>query len=171
MEQYVRIDGLQLDANVITTTRGIFVDSDGSNAATPKSTSPTASSGRAIPRPFFRIVRAITALDNFSGADNLFVAKVWNNLVYGWTGSTSALLLNINNDGTLYAYNNTVIGPGVGQTGSKGLDGCLGQSRLCQEQHIHRLGGSLRPRGHPGSPSTNNVSDSGERCRRTLAEL
>ena len=46
----------------------------------------------------------ITALNNFDTVDNsLYIAKVWNNIVYGFRGVAAARAIHADDEGTVYA--------------------------------------------------------------------
>jgi hypothetical protein len=111
-EQYVRIDGLQVDSvNYLGTgwLTGIDVNDDTSNAAMEVHIS------NCIIRMTYsgtpEAGYGITALNNFNGINSDYISKIWNNIIYGYTGSGSyGGSIHAENNGTVYAYNNTCVG-------------------------------------------------------------
>jgi hypothetical protein len=111
-EQYVRIDGLQVDSvNYLGTgwLTGIDVNDDTSNDAMEVHIS------NCIIRMTYsgtpEAGYGITALNNFSGINSDYISKIWNNIIYGYTGSGDyGGSIHAENNGTVYAYNNTCVG-------------------------------------------------------------
>jgi hypothetical protein len=122
-ERYVRIDGLQIESNMEVggESNGIHVSDDNADAAVEIH----------ISNSIFRMTVAspstaafgIGALNGFGDVtldNSLYVAKVWNNIIYGYTaaGGTKGTGMYAKGYGTVYAYNNTCVG---GSGAAKGI--------------------------------------------------
>ena len=114
-ERYVRIDGLQLNTNqiVATESNGIHVGEANSDAPVEIHISNNIVRTTTVALP--DIAFGIGALNSFGSTtfdSSLYVAKVWNNVVYGYVGASSGSGIYGADYGTMYAYNNTVVGTG-----------------------------------------------------------
>ncbi len=111
-ERYVRIDGLQLDSNLEFSgeSNGIHVSDDNADASVEIHISN--SIFRMTASPPSTTAFGIGILNNFVGSNSDFVAKVWNNTIYGYTagGGTAGTCMYASDNGTVYAYNNTCVG-------------------------------------------------------------
>ncbi len=110
-ERYVRIDGLQIDSNLEynNESNGIHVSDDNADAAVEIHISN--SIFRMTSAPPTTAAFGIGALNQFGGANSLYVAKVWNNIIYGYAVSGGGgNCIYAQNNGTVYAYNNTCVG-------------------------------------------------------------
>ena len=114
-ERYVRIDGLQLNANQIVSTESNGIQVDDGNGDLPVEIQISNNIIRSTTAGPPTVAYGIGALNNFGDTtfdNSLYVAKVWNNIVYGYVGATSSTGIYAQNYGTVYAYNNTVVGTG-----------------------------------------------------------
>jgi uncharacterized delta-60 repeat protein len=118
-ERYIRIDGLQIDSNVEHNgeSNGIHVSDDNSDA--PVEIHISNSIFRMTAAPPSTAAFGIGALNGFGDVtfdNSLYVAKVWNNIIYGYAVSGGGgTCIYAQNYGTVYAYNNTCVG-GSGAT-------------------------------------------------------
>jgi len=122
-ERYVRIDGLQIESNLefAGESNGIHVV-DWENDA-PVEFHITNNIIRMTAAPPSTEAFGIGALNNFGDItldNSLYVAKVWNNIIYGYTaaGGAAGVCLFGADYGTLYAFNNTCVG---GSGAAKGI--------------------------------------------------
>src|SRR3972149_10837855 len=110
VEQYVRIDGLQINSNLEVGGQlaGIQVGDGNSDAAVEIHISNSIFRMTATPPT---TAYGIGALNNFDTADNsLYVSKIWNNIIYDYTSASGGACFYAQNYGTVYAYNNTCVG-------------------------------------------------------------
>jgi hypothetical protein len=125
-ERYVRIDGIQVDFQKAPNDPdlwGIRVFDDHLDAPTEFHFSNNIIR-MTYGTPATNGARGIMPLDQFQTADNgLYIAKVWNNIVYGFRGDASSRGIVADNYGTVYAYNNTVIGDSGVALQSYGING------------------------------------------------
>ncbi|MCK4985261.1 MAG: hypothetical protein KAS40_07070, partial [Desulfobacterales bacterium] len=112
-ERYVRIDGLQIESNMEVSgeSNGIQVSDGNSDAAVEIHISNCIFRMTTDPLPADAAF-GIGILTGFSGDNSLYVAKVWNNIIYGYAiaGGGGTCMYAENNNGTVYAYNNTCVG-------------------------------------------------------------
>jgi hypothetical protein len=162
-ERYVRIDGLQIDSNVVynNESNGIRVSDDNADAAVEIHIFNSIFRMTAAPLP--QIAYGICILNNFGDvtSDNsLYVAKVWNNIIYGYAESDGAGTCMYADDyGTVYAYNNTCVG-GNGAT-SKGIAVFGGVLDFYAKNNISIDSNDPYQNGFH-TDSTNNISDTGD---------
>ena len=116
MERYVRIDGLQLNSNqvVATQSNGIQVAENNGDLPVEIQISNNIIRSTTVGPPL--VAYGIGALNQFGLTtfnNSLYVAKVWNNVIYGYVGTNSSSGIYAQNYGTLYVYNNTIVGTGA----------------------------------------------------------
>ena len=104
----------------------------------------------------------IVPLDDFATADNgLYIAKVWNNIVYGFRGTGATRVIHADNYGTVYAFNNTLIGDSGAASTSLGFDGS--STNLIYVKNNIAIDATEPYRDVvTGAGSNNNVSDAGD---------
>jgi hypothetical protein len=157
-EQYVRIDGLQVDSvNYLGTgwLTGIDVNDDGSDAAMEVHIS-----NCVIRMTYSGTPEAgygITALNNFVGTNSDYVSKIWNNIIYGYTGSGDwGGSIHAEDNGTVYAYNNTCVGGNRGIVTLSDPDFIAKNNISIDASDPYYAGASFH------ADSTDNVSDTGD---------
>ncbi|MFX1269789.1 MAG: hypothetical protein ACFFAK_17655, partial [Promethearchaeota archaeon] len=161
-ERYVRIDGLQIESNkeVGGESNGIHVSDDNSDAPVEIH----------ISNSIFRMTVAspstaafgIGALNGFGDVtldNSLYVAKLWNNIIYGYTaaGGTKGTSMYAQGYGTVYAYNNTCVG---GSGAAKGI-AVYDNVDFYAKNNIS-IDSTDPYSGTFHANSTNNVSDTGD---------
>jgi hypothetical protein len=157
-EQYVRIDGLQVDsANYPGTGWLTGIDVNDGNSEAPAevhiSNCVIRMSYSGTPEAGY----GITALNNFVGNDSDYISKVWNNIIYGYTGSTAyGGSIHAENNGTVYAYNNTCIGGNRGIVHLDGLPFYVKNNISIDAADPYYTNTAFH------ADSTNNVSDTGD---------
>jgi hypothetical protein len=158
MEQYVRIDGLQIDSiNYLGTgwLQGIDVNDDGTDAAMEVQISNCIirMSYGGTPEAGY----GITALNNFVGNNGDYISKIWNNIIYGYTGSTAyGGSIHAENNGTVYAYSNTCIG------GNRGIVTLSDPDFIAKNNISIDATDPFYTNASFHADSTNNVSDTGD---------
>ncbi len=170
-ERYVRIDGIQVDFQKAPATpqtpstniAGIDVNDGNADAAVEFHISNNIVR-QTFGAPAQDEAFGILALDNFLTPDNsLYVAKVWNNVVYGFVGTAATRGIHADNQGTIYAYNNTVIGDGGAASQSLGFDGSgANSSAFFVKNNIAIDATDPYADVATGAGSNNNVSDTGD---------
>ena len=170
-ERYVRIDGIQVDfqrapatpQTPSTNIAGIDVKDGNADAAVEFHISNNIVR-QTFGAPAQDEAFGILALDNFLTPDNsLYVAKVWNNIVYGFVGTAATRGIHADNQGTIYAYNNTVIGDGGAASQSLGFDGSgANSSAFFVKNNIAIDATDPYSDLATGAGSNNNVSDTGD---------
>ena len=110
-ERYVRIEGLQIDSNVEVSgeSNGIHITDGNSDAPVEFQ----------ISHSIFRMSVAspstsafgLGMLNGFVGSNGDYVAKVWDNTIYGYTasGGSAGTCMYAQDNGTVFAYNNTCV--------------------------------------------------------------
>ena len=158
-ERYVRIDGLQVDAKNLyngDTKVGFQVADDNADAAVEVqiSNSMIRMSGAAPSSSAY----GIGILNGFGGANSLYVAKVWNNIIYGYAvNGGGGTCMYAQDNGTVYAYNNTCVG------GSGAANGITKYNNVDFYAKNNISIDSTDPyNGTFHGDSTNNVSDTGD---------
>jgi len=115
-ERYVRIDGLQLNSNQVVATQSNGIQVTQNNADLPAEIQISNNIIRSTTVGPPLVAFGIGALNQFGLTtfdSSLYVAKVWNNIVYGYVGTNSSSGIYAQNYGTLYVYNNTIVGTGA----------------------------------------------------------
>ncbi|KPJ58601.1 MAG: hypothetical protein AMJ46_13950, partial [Latescibacteria bacterium DG_63] len=123
-ERYVRIDGLQIESNVEVggESNGIQVSDGNSDAAVEIHISNCIIRMTTDPPPTSAAfgIGALSLFGDVTLDNSLYVAKIWNNIIYGYTVSGGGgVSLYAQNYGTVYAYNNTCVG--VSGTTERGI--------------------------------------------------
>jgi hypothetical protein len=158
-ERYVRIEGLQIDSNlqVVGQSNGVQIDDGNSDAPVEIQVSDS----------IFRMSGASPAtqaygigiLNGFVGSNANYVAKVWNNLIYGYTaaGGSAGTCMYAQDNGTVYAYNNTCVG---GSGAARGI-AVFGSVAFYAKNNIS-IDWADPYSGSFNAASTNNFSDLGD---------
>jgi hypothetical protein len=112
-ERYVRVDGLQIESKleVFGQSNGIHVGDQNSDAAVEIHISN--SIFRMTSAPPSTSAYGIGALNDFGDVtldNSLYVAKIWNNIIYDYTSPGGGACFYAQTYGTVYAYNNTCVG-------------------------------------------------------------
>ncbi|MHC4072682.1 MAG: hypothetical protein ACYTGS_11740, partial [Planctomycetota bacterium] len=164
-ERYVRIDGLQIDSNVVYTdqSNGIHVGDgeDPNDAAVEIHISNSIFRMTAAPLPLTAFgIGILNSFGDVTSDNSLYVAKVWNNIIYGYAESDGAGTCMYADDyGTVYAYNNTCVG-GNGAT-SKGIAVFGGALDFYAKNNIS-IDSNDPYQNAFHTDSTDNVSDTGD---------
>jgi uncharacterized delta-60 repeat protein len=162
-ERYVRIDGLQIDMkNAPSGTGELFgiqvKDGNGSSPAEIHVSNSIVRQSYGTPTTVKS--EGIAPLDIFAGADSDFVARVWNNLVYGLSSTAMVKGIEVDNNATAYIFNNTVVGDGGTATTSMGIDG--GTNLVYAKNNISIDWSNPYNQVVSGAGTNNNVSDTGD---------
>ena len=120
-ERYIRIEGLQIDSNIEVSEQSNGIQVDDGNSDAPVEIHISDCIIRMTAASPTTQAFGIGILNNFIGSNSDYVAKVWNNIIYGYTAAsgTAGVCMYAQDNGTVYAYNNTCIG--VGAATSKGI--------------------------------------------------
>ena len=160
-DRYVRIEGLQIDSKLQVSgqSNGIQVDDGHLDAAVEIQ----------ISNCIFRMSAAppatqaygIGILNNFVGSNSNYIAKVWNNIIYGYTAASGSqgLCMYAQDNGTVYAYNNSCVGVGPAAT-AKGIS-ASGSVVFYAKNNIS-IDSTDPYVGSFHTDSTNNLSDTGD---------
>jgi len=160
LERYVRIEGLQIDSNLVVSNESNGIQVMDGNGDAEVEIHISNNIFRMTAAPPGNVAYGIGATNGFGDItlnNSLYVVKVWNNIIFGYTASVSSSCMYGQDYGTVYAYNNTCVG------GSGSANGFIRYNNVdfyaknnISIDSADPYAGTFRPE------STDNVSDIGD---------